>query len=120
MSYKITKYPDGQINVKINGGTQTNPIIRVSSYEDLFLLKSFSDAHFNYFGYYPSVTIPCLFGQLSDRRFNVDESFDLKNICEFINSCRSLSKKYALCKICYHVYTTHLFSFLIYRNTKRF
>jgi ribose-phosphate pyrophosphokinase len=28
-----------------------------------------------------------LFGQLSDRRFNVDESFDLKNICEFINSC---------------------------------
>lgn len=88
MNYKITKYPDGQINLKMNLNNPSSLYnIRVSSYEDLFILKSISDAHYNYYGYYPSVYIPCLFGQLSDRRFNIDESFDLKNICEFINSC---------------------------------
>jgi ribose-phosphate pyrophosphokinase len=90
VNYNITRYPDGQISLKLSSDHSTDPIIRVSSYEDLFILKSYSDAHFNYFGYYPSVTIPCLFGQLSDRRFNVDESFDLKNICQFINSCNFL------------------------------
>lgn len=91
MSYKITRYPDGQINLKIEPDGIGCYTIRVSSYEDLFILKSFSDAYYQYYGCYPSVNIPCLFGQLSDRRFAVDESFDLKNICEFINSCNFLS-----------------------------
>jgi len=92
VSYKITRYPDGQINLKIDLESNTSLYtIRVASYEDLFILKSLSDAHYNYYGYYPSVKIPCLFGQLSDRRFDIKESFDLKNICEFINSCNFIS-----------------------------
>ena len=87
VDFNITKYPDGQISLKLNKKPTLEQTIRVSSYEDLFVLKSFSDAHKNYMGYYPEVTIPCLFGQLSDRRFADNESFDLKNICEFINSC---------------------------------
>jgi len=87
VGYEVTRYPDGQISVKIDPESSSAFTVRVSSYEDLFLLKSISDAHKNYFGYNCSVTIPSLFGQLSDRRFSVGESFDLKNICQFINSC---------------------------------
>ena len=86
MSYKVTKYPDGQISVKVEK-FDDYLIENVRSYEDLFRLKSISDAYkYNRFPP-PEIYIPCLFGQQSDRRFDYNESFDLKNICDFINSC---------------------------------
>lgn len=33
------------------------------------------------------ITIPCMFQQQHDRRFNSNESFELKLVCELINSC---------------------------------
>jgi ribose-phosphate pyrophosphokinase len=85
--YNVIEYPDGQITVNVECVTQTHFVERVQSYKDLFRLKSLSDAFYYVNGYYPSVSIPCLFGQQSDRRFSPYESFDLKNICQFINSC---------------------------------
>lgn len=82
---KIITYPDSQLNVQIN---DFNPIIklRINSYEDLFILKSISDVY--KFNNKPldNLIIPCLFGQRSDRRFQENESFGLKIICDFINS----------------------------------
>lgn len=86
MSYKVTKYPDGQISVKVES-FDSYLTENVRSYEDLFRLKSISDAYKHNCFKPPEIFIPFLFGSQSDRRFNYDESFDLKNICEFINSC---------------------------------
>lgn len=83
MKYTRIRYPDGQISVKV---TDTKPPYRieerVNSYEDLFFIKSISDVMGNV-----DLFIPCLFGQRSDRRFVKEQSFDLKIICDFINSC---------------------------------
>ena len=85
--YNVGKYPDGQIYVKVKKIT-TYVVMSISSYEDLFILKALCDAHFNYYSKnIELLCIDCLFGQRSDRRFNNSESFDLKIICDFINSC---------------------------------
>ena len=85
--YKVTKYPDGQISVTFNEYKYWIHK-RITSYEDIFILKSISDVYKHNRWYLPNVFIPCLFGQQSDRRFNENESFDLKNIAEVINSCK--------------------------------
>mgnify|MGYP006321845281 CR=1 FL=1 len=36
---KVIKYPDGQINVQVEGGCPTKIIRRINSYEDLFILN---------------------------------------------------------------------------------
>lgn len=83
--YEIIRYPDGQISVKVNRFPAFFDF-RIASYEDLFVLKSLVDVYkYNGAEIY-KVSIPCLFGQRSDRRFDKYQSFDLKNICEFINS----------------------------------
>lgn len=79
--FQIIKYPDGQVNVKCSRFIDKF-LFRVNSYEDLFVLKSIADIKNNI-----DVYIPCLFGQRSDRRFQENESFGLKIICDFINSC---------------------------------
>lgn len=78
---KIIEYPDGGKYV-INDLNETSLTYRVNSYEDLFLLKSIKDANPNL----KEVIIPCMFHQQHDRRFNSNESFELKLVCEFINS----------------------------------
>lgn len=84
-NYEVKKHPDGQITVKINGRINTLNT-RVNSYEDLFILKTINETHkFCKFGNIQKLIIPCLFGQRGDRRFNNNESFDLKIITEFIN-----------------------------------
>lgn len=85
--FKVNKFPDGQINVSVSD-IESYINIRINSYEDLFVLKSISDVYQYNNWDMPSVFIPCLFGQQSDRRFDNTESFDLKNICEFINLCK--------------------------------
>jgi ribose-phosphate pyrophosphokinase len=78
----IKKYPDGGSYV-INDQNEVHLIYRINSYEDLFLLKSIKDANPNL----KEITIPCMFQQQHDRRFNQNESFELKLVCDFINSC---------------------------------
>lgn len=85
MNYEVIHYPDGQISVKVNE-FPANITVRIASYEDLFILKSIIDVYKYKGKELWSVTIPCLFGQRSDMRFSQNQSFDLKNICDFINS----------------------------------
>lgn len=92
MKYEKIIYPDGQISVKFHStiGDIDRFVIheRINSYEDLFYVKSICDALRNIFPKIDiSLKIPCLFGQRSDRRFSGIQSFDLKIICDFINSC---------------------------------
>jgi ribose-phosphate pyrophosphokinase len=86
MKYEVLEYPDGQISVKINEYSD-ELLFRISSYKDLFILKSISEVIIHNNQKLPILTIPCLFGQRSDRRFQENQSFDLKLICDFINSC---------------------------------
>lgn len=79
---KIIQYPDGGKYI-INDLNETSLTCRINSYEDLFLLKSIKDANPNL----KEITIPCMFQQQHDRRFNQNESFELKLVCDFINSC---------------------------------
>lgn len=83
MNYEKIKYPDGQISAKIINGANTTIRERINSYEDLFYVKSIASLIKDS----KDLFIPCLFGQRSDRRFAHNQSFDLKIICDFINSC---------------------------------
>ena len=78
----IKKYPDGGSYV-INDQNEVHLTYRINSYEDLFLLKSIKDANPKL----KAISIPCMFQQQHDRRFNQNESFELKLVCDFINSC---------------------------------
>lgn len=79
---KIIDYPDGCSYV-VNDLNEESMLYRIESYKDLFLLKSIKDANPNL----KEITIPWFFHQQHDRRFHQNESFDLKIVCDFINSC---------------------------------
>lgn len=87
MTYKRHRYPDGSIYAEITDFK--DPIIteRINTYEDLFFIKSLKDiCDFN--GVKDLILrIPCMFQQQHDRRFEENQSFDLKLVCDFINSC---------------------------------
>lgn len=80
--YKINTYPDGGKYIEVIEPQQKRTY-RINSYEDLFLLKSLKDAD----PLFEEVFIPCMFQQQHDRRFADNQSFELKLICDFINSC---------------------------------
>lgn len=84
-NYEVIRYPDGQISVKVKS-FPAYIAVKIASYEDLFILKSIVDVYRHKRKEIWSLSIPCLFGQRSDMRFSEDQSFDLKNICDFINS----------------------------------
>ena len=92
MQYEIKKFHDGQVAAKIvkNGDLEVN--IRGNSYEDLFAAASVKEAwdaaNTMNKSVVSTLTIYCLIGQRSDRRFNKNESFDLKVIASFINAMR--------------------------------
>lgn len=88
MTYEKINYPDGGAYIKLNDPENPKITYKINSYEDLFLLKSLKDA-FESSGVMEGVeiTIPCMFQQQHDRRFNSNESFELKLVCDFINSC---------------------------------
>lgn len=83
-------YPDGQISVKLNHSNEypLNVHERINSYADLFYIRSIAEAA-HYQGIeLGTLTIPCLFGQRSDRRFVGNQSFDLGLIADVIAWCR--------------------------------
>ncbi len=90
MIYKVNKFRDGQISSKITEEGNLNVKLRGNSYEDLFKAASIKEAwdaanSFNKMAT-ATLTLYCLIGQRSDRRFHAGESFDLKVITHFINS----------------------------------
>lgn len=93
MNYTITTYPDGGKYATITNTANNCFTYRINDYSDLFMLKSIKDAWDNMHMLVPggkrplNVRIPCMFQQQHDRRFNKNESHELKLICEFLNSC---------------------------------
>ena len=90
MKYEIKKFKDGQVAAKIKEHGNLDIKIRGNSYEDLFSVASIKEAwdseNSENKNLISKLTIFCLIGQRSDRRFNKSESFDLKVICNFINT----------------------------------
>ena len=87
MVYRRIKYPDGGVYAEIDDFT--NPVIteKINSYEDLFFIKSIKEICDHNKIENVELIIPCMFQQQHDRRFKENQSFELKNICDFINSC---------------------------------
>ena len=88
MKYEIKKFKDGQVAAKIIEIGNLHIKIRGNTYEDLFRIAAVKEAwdsennmHKNAVA---TLTIMCLIGQRSDRRFNTGESFDLKVIWAFV------------------------------------
>lgn len=92
MDYKIKKFNDGQVSAKIVTNGNLNLKLRGNSYEDLFTAASIKEAwdaaNTMNKNAVSILTIHCLIGQRSDRRFNEGESFDLKIIANFINAMK--------------------------------
>jgi ribose-phosphate pyrophosphokinase len=90
MKYELKKFNDGQVTSKIIENSDLEINIRGNSYEDLFRIASIKEAwdaaNSMNKAAVSVLTIYCLIGQRSDRRFNKNESFDLKIISGFINS----------------------------------
>jgi len=87
MVYQRIKYPDGGVYAKITDFI--NPVIveKINSYEDLFFIRSIKDVCDNNDINGVELVIPCFFQQQHDRRFNENESFEVKLVADFINSC---------------------------------
>ena len=87
MIYTRKKYPDNGVYAEVTDFS--NPVIteRINSYEDLFFIKSLKEACDYNDIENVELIIPCLFQQQHDRRFKPNQSFELKIVCDFINSC---------------------------------
>jgi len=89
MNYELKKFKDNQVASKILDKGDLHVKIRGNTYEDLFTAASIKeawDAILEHKNEISILTIYCLIGQRSDRRFYKNESFDLKVIAKFINS----------------------------------
>ena len=87
MEYKRHKYPDGGVYAEVI--SFDNPVIteQINTYEDLFFIKSLKEVCDFQKVKDVELIIPCMFQQQHDRRFNKNQSFELKLVCDFINSC---------------------------------
>jgi ribose-phosphate pyrophosphokinase len=81
----VNNYPDGSTYVNKIWAGVNNSVFRINSYLDLWILHQTVDAYYNYFKSKPTITIPNLIDAQADRRFNEDESFGLKLVCDFLN-----------------------------------
>lgn len=99
MKYERLKYPDGGIYARvIDFGDLTRPVTireRINNYEDLFFIKSLKEVCDHNDVTNVELLIPCMFQQQHDRRFKESESFELKIVADFINSC-NFKKVYVL------------------------
>ncbi|MBO6515440.1 MAG: ribose-phosphate pyrophosphokinase [Bacteroidia bacterium] len=87
MSYETQKFDDGQVSAKLTNPNNLHVKLRGNSYEDLFKAASIKEAWDHQTGDkgQAELTLYCLIAQRSDRRFNENESFDLKVVARFIN-----------------------------------
>lgn len=86
--FKTKLFKDGQVSATIEQMGDLHVQIRGNTYEDLFVAAAVKEAFdsLNSILRYPSkLSIYCLIGQRSDRRFEENQSFDLKMISKFIN-----------------------------------
>lgn len=90
MKYEIKKFKDGQVTARMIKSGDLHIKIRGNSYEDLFKIAAIKEAwdaeHTLHKNATAILTLYCLIGQRSDRRFKTKESFDLKIITNFINA----------------------------------
>ena len=90
--YEIVKFKDHQVSVNDVKEGDIHVRIRGNSYEDLFAAASVKEAWdaANAMNKTATavLTIYCLIGQRSDRRFNKGGSFDLKVVANFINTMK--------------------------------
>lgn len=82
---KINKifYPDGSFYPQIIEFS-SKLVFNINSYNDLWYLKQIKDV-LDFNKVQVDLLIPCLLDAQGDDRFNDNESFNLKLICEFIN-----------------------------------
>lgn len=79
-------YPDKTFYPQVNS-FEPEITFKINSYEDLWYLRQIKDVYDT--NKYPlSVVIPCLLDGQADRRFNLNESANLRLVCQFINSMR--------------------------------
>lgn len=87
---KIEKkfYPDGSFYPVITDLEEEESLIfRINNYNDLWFLKQIKDV-LDYNKITCDLTIPCLLDAQADRRFNYNESSNLKLVCGFINNMK--------------------------------
>lgn len=86
MKYNRKRYPDGSVYAEIIDFNDRIIFEKINNYEDLFFIASLKDiCDYNNFTDV-ELFIPCMFQQQHDRRFNENESFELKLVANFINS----------------------------------
>ncbi|ARN77087.1 phosphoribosyltransferase [Nonlabens spongiae] len=86
--FKTKRFKDGQVSAAIEQMGDLHVKIRGNTYEELFeaaAIKEAFDSLNTITRYSSKLTIYCLIGQRSDRRFEDNQSFDLKMISNFVN-----------------------------------
>jgi ribose-phosphate pyrophosphokinase len=85
MIYTKHRYPDGFVYAEVTDFS--NPVIieKINNYEDLMFLMSLKTTLDHKDIEDVELVIPCMPQQQHDRRFEENQSFELKNICSFIN-----------------------------------
>lgn len=86
MQYNIVKYPDNSHYVQVEEFSD-KLIFRIDSYEDLWTLRQIKDVC-DHNKVKVNLIIPRLFDAQADKRFNENESANLKLVCEFINNMK--------------------------------
>src|ERR1044072_405913 len=86
MIYQRKKYPDGGIYAEVSDFS--NPVIveKINNYEDLFFLMSLKSVCDHNDIENVELVIPCMFQQQHDRRFQENQSSELKLMGNFINN----------------------------------
>ncbi len=91
LKFNKIKYPDGSFYPQIiEFGDELT--FNINSYNDLWFLNQIKDIC-DHNKQELSITIPCLFDAQADRRFNKNESANLRLICDFINGLKFKSVK---------------------------
>ena len=91
LEYEIKSYPDGSKYAIVKKITN-NLTFRINTYEDLWILNQIHDVVKNA-NWKVTVTIPNLFTSQEDRRFDIDQSFGLKLVLEFLKGMENFDYK---------------------------
>lgn len=84
MKFEKVKYPDGTFYARMIDANDSIHTHWINSYEDLFYLMKIKDIC-NYNKIDPILNIPFMIDGQADKRFNDNESADLKLTCSFLN-----------------------------------